>query len=124
MKTNLALVICLIILGIISLVQFIGLTTKSELLFEECQPNNFVYDDFGPYCVYIIQDYSISADPLKIRIMRQDNYLNGPFTEVNYLSNKFDVSKFDLEWSESGIRLSVDSTKTLLVEKEAFIGGR
>lgn len=106
------------------LIPSLGITTRSDLLFKECQPEEYTYDNFGPYCLYIQQDYRIYPLPLAIRIMREDNFPNGSYTELNYPLSDLDTSDLKIEWNESGIVLEIDDTSILQIDKEAFIGGR
>lgn len=127
------LIILTIILILAVLSQIVGVSWKSKVLSEWCQPTEVNYDSFGPYCLRIIKQTKTLGSSLILAIVNQGNYQSGDYGyTLNYPSNKnphlsdWDVDDFYVVWEEAGVKIVFQNPGgwELFIPKDSFIGGR
>ncbi|MEK7505070.1 MAG: hypothetical protein AAB589_02200 [Patescibacteria group bacterium] len=130
MKYQTFLFVVLIVFVLLILTQIIGVSWKSKVLSEWCQPAEVNYDSFGPYCLRIIKQTKTLGSSLIMAIVNQGNYQSGDYGyTLNYPFNNFS-GEYDQEttviWQNNGIEISFPEPDKLrlFIPKDSFIGGR
>lgn len=124
---NIVQFILLILLFLIIILQFLGISLSKTSIVQNCQPENLEYDNSGiSYCVWIYRVNNILDKEYKIWITN-DEHGYGYYAAYpeQHIVNEENLQNLDIQWDEDGVRINRYGTDTFLfVPKEDFIGER
>lgn len=111
------------------------LRPTERVLWQSCQPDDLIYDDFGPYCLSVVEG-ALNWEFLPLARVRHHFVFVGRGTEVSY-GHYTDYSPHKgvelmadyvrglaVEWTAEGVTLSEPSGHRLFIPAEGFTGGR
>lgn len=113
----------------------IDLRPTERVVWQDCQPDGLTYDDFGPYCLSVVEG-GLNWEFLPLSRVRHHFVFIGRGTEVSY-GHYTDYSPHHgvelmadyvrglaTDWAAEGVTLTEPSGHRLFIPAESFTGGR
>lgn len=126
MKKNILQILFILILVIIILSQLMGIKPFKKLVYQSCQPAEFKYDNFKPYCLDIYRDSGLIDREYVIEIDNESGYIYTiSYPSIYVSSEKSEFKDQKVEWSENGVKLyRKNSQAYIFVPAEEFAASR